>query len=771
MNDESKNAQFAEPDKLLENEQNQLLKEADSGMETQLQFQANGKNDIDVKERIARFKQEHELKVPEASKTEETLSISKEDAPKLPSMFKGLLFTFAAYGMLLSSTMAYAESAPTLAGLMQHIPMQLFWTSCLYQLLQMSKVLGAKNCSSIAIFLISAATFLLSPILPPTPFIARFADPFLILWFSTQFLAPYYIGSKVDELAQDKKHKYKIRFCIAPFLFLLAAILSPALTVSPLLFNGAWFLANFAFIFFANDALQSRFAQDFELSNQSLNEKVFIETERIQLKYRSFPGIERWLAERFSNQGKKTGITQFIMWVLAPVLIIDGVVVAQNLLRWRAAAPLSDAVTQAAAPALTSAGGNAQLYMLSFFSLLLFLVFGSISYWKRKPNTLILSSRGIQFGWTNKKGLFKTSALTAWENITYISHFRPASKTTSADDKIIFKSQKGQDLAIKLDALDSFEDKEWILRAIKTWGASINRDAEVLRLLEPPADYSYTELWLQALSAAPERERLKPLVSGVKLKQGKYTVRHSMGVGGQGQAYLATETISGDEYVLKEFILPVYVDINVRKMALEQFENEARILRRLDHPQIVKLHDYFVEDHRAYLVLEHIDGASLRKLVESQGPLPETQVRALCKQMCDILSYLHGLSPPVVHRDFTPDNLILNTNGTLKLIDFNVAQQQEESSSGTVVGKHAYLPPEQFRGEPSSQSDIYAAGATVYFLLTGNDPEPISVSHPRKHNETISKEIDAAVAGATELSLEKRFSKIEELNDALQSKS
>ena len=115
----------------------------------------------------------------------------------------------------------------------------------------------------------------------------------------------------------------------------------------------------------------------------------------------------------------------------------------------------------------------------------------------------------------------------------------------------------------------------------------------------------------------------------------------------------------------------------MRKQALERFENEARILEELSHPQIVKLIDFFLEDHRAYLVLEHIDGMSLRQLVAKNGPMPLADIISLSMQMCDVLEYLHSLSPAVVHRDFTPDNLILDSSGRLVLIDFNVAQQKQ----------------------------------------------------------------------------------------------
>src|SRR3978361_1386281 len=107
------------------------------------------------------------------------------------------------------------------------------------------------------------------------------------------------------------------------------------------------------------------------------------------------------------------------------------------------------------------------------------------------------------------------------------------------------------------------------------------------------------------------------------------------------------------------------------------------MLKRLDNHRVVRLIEFFVEDHRGYLVLERIDGLSLRRIVEEEGRMSEERVRGLAAQMCSILTYLHNLSPPVVHRDFTPDNLILGKDGVLKLVDFNVAQQTESTATGT----------------------------------------------------------------------------------------
>src|SRR5262249_46009135 len=151
-----------------------------------------------------------------------------------------------------------------------------------------------------------------------------------------------------------------------------------------------------------------------------------------------------------------------------------------------------------------------------------------------------------------------------------------------------------------------------------------------------------------------------------------------------------------------------HAGLNVSKKVLDHIQRQAELLKRIEHPQIVKLVDLFVEDQRAYLVLEHIPGESLRELVDREGPLPEEAVISLGIQMCDLLAHLHCQSPPVIHRDFTPENLIHTKEEQIKLIDFNVAQQMESKATRTVVGKHSYIPPEQFRGKASTQSDIYA---------------------------------------------------------------
>ncbi|MGD9681692.1 MAG: protein kinase [Candidatus Obscuribacterales bacterium] len=491
--------------------------------------------------------------------------------------------------------------------------------------------------------------------------------------------------------------------------------------------------------------------------------KIEKEANEYTIRYRAFAGLERWLAHRFKERSNKKLFYLLLVIMLFFALGAPqwGLTILANLAR----------VGSVVGGSTGGAEGAANLQFLWFFqwSIVLSILATGAAY-LFKPTHLSLSEKGLRFMW-HHGFLNREQKELPWQSINRISIEMPKGKTSPSDQILVLHTDVGQNFRIKLGSISDVLDRERILKAIERWAPGVHRDVTVLTALEAPADHSYTELWLKALSAPPKRERFKPLSKGAKLKDGRFEMIEQLGVGGQGTAYRVKDKEGDEDVVLKEFILPVYVDVAVRRQALERFENEARILKQLDHPQIVSLTDFFIEDHRSYLVLEHINGKSLKQLVMENGPMSEEQVKGLALQMCTILDYLHGLSPPVVHRDFTPDNLILREDGTLKLVDFNVAQQTEATATGTVVGKHAYLPPEQFRGTPVPASDLYSMGATLHFLLTGQDPEPISISYPQKINSKVSGAMDFLVAKATAMSLDDRYGSAEEIRKDLNSKS
>src|SRR5207237_6197438 len=118
--------------------------------------------------------------------------------------------------------------------------------------------------------------------------------------------------------------------------------------------------------------------------------------------------------------------------------------------------------------------------------------------------------------------------------------------------------------------------------------------------------------------------------------------------------------------------------------------------------------------------------------IRQNGAQKETTVLKWAAEVAEILTYLHKRNPPIIHRDLTPDNLVLKNEGTVHLIDFGAANQFVGTATGTLVGKQAYIAPEQLRGKADLQSDLYSLGGTLHYLLTGKDPIPLMVAHPNE---------------------------------------
>jgi len=385
-----------------------------------------------------------------------------------------------------------------------------------------------------------------------------------------------------------------------------------------------------------------------------------------------------------------------------------------------------------------------------------------------RPSYIELGANGVAMIW-NILFLKIAGQRLPWSEITSVNIFQPMDKVDYRQCHVNFSTTKNiAALSVPLEQLEGDERRRQVADAISKYAVHAV-EPRVFSELSPQKDLSFTSLWLEALTAAPSRESLIPLAVGTIL-DGRYCVRNRLGAGGQGTVYLADDSKETIQVVLKESMLPVYTDIVKRRQALEAFHKEAFALESVKHDNVVRYLGSFVADHRAYLVLQLVPGRTLSALVKEDGPIEPQRAVALAMQMCDILTHLHGLTPVMVHRDFTPDNLIVGDDGKLTLIDFavSVAAWSADADSGEVAGKAAYMAPEQFRGAPQAQSDVYSMGATMHYILTGETPEPLDESHPVLSNSSISKELSDIVAGATRLDLDKRFKSAAAVKDALQ---
>jgi len=264
----------------------------------------------------------------------------------------------------------------------------------------------------------------------------------------------------------------------------------------------------------------------------------------------------------------------------------------------------------------------------------------------------------------------------------------------------------------------------------------------------------------------------EPLVEEEKFIS-QYQLLRTLGIGGMGITYLAWDktgkTGSQRLLVLKE----MNADMAKNEKARELFEREARILKSLSHHSIPKYYDFFVENNKKYLAMELIHGENLEKKIYEKGPLTPKQGIELMIQLCQILDYLHSLTPPLVHRDVKPANLILrNVDYRLFLIDFG-AVKEIGTPNFTRIGAEEYMAPEQGRGNPVPQSDLFAIGPTLTFLLTKESPIKYYRKQAGGDKLDVSKipnippQLTQVLAKTTEPKSSDRFQTAQELSQAL----
>lgn len=277
-----------------------------------------------------------------------------------------------------------------------------------------------------------------------------------------------------------------------------------------------------------------------------------------------------------------------------------------------------------------------------------------------------------------------------------------------------------------------------------------------------------------------------PLKAGEILRS-RYRINRIIGQGGMGSIYLADDLrLEGRQCALKEVEHDRSLPEELLKEAKEQFQREAVILARLDHPNLPKVSDYFSTAGRDYLVMDYVPGKDLRtKMMEARQHnifLSESEVLSWADQLADALYYLHNQDPPLVHRDIKPGNLKITPTGLLKLVDFGLVKiLASDEMTVTIVqgrGTALYTPLEQYGGDTGhtdGRSDIYSFGATLYHLLTNHPPiearelflYPDSLIPPTQLNPDISPRTERAILWAMNLHPEDRPQDIATFRQAL----
>lgn len=271
------------------------------------------------------------------------------------------------------------------------------------------------------------------------------------------------------------------------------------------------------------------------------------------------------------------------------------------------------------------------------------------------------------------------------------------------------------------------------------------------------------------------RDGLSQLASGTVLVN-RYQIQDVVGIGGMGSVYRARDLHFPN--VLKLVAVKEMINTNpdpiIRKTIVQNFEREANILVTLNHHSIPKIFDFFTYDERSYVVLEFVNGLDLEALLKrSPEPLREDQVIMWAIEICDVLEYLHSHKPePIIFRDVKPSNIMINQQNHVVVVDFGIAKVFKIGQKGTMIGTEGYSPPEQYRGEATPQTDVYALGATIHHLLTHRDPRleaPFSFADRpiRSINPLVSPELELIVSTALQYKPEERFPTASAMKESL----
>ena len=268
------------------------------------------------------------------------------------------------------------------------------------------------------------------------------------------------------------------------------------------------------------------------------------------------------------------------------------------------------------------------------------------------------------------------------------------------------------------------------------------------------------------------------LSKGQKIND-RYEIIKMIGEGGMANVYLANDNILERKVAIKV----LRGDLSNDEKFIRRFKREALSVSNLSHPNIVEVYDVGEEDGNYYIVMEYIEGKTLKQLLQKRGALTLPEVIDIMSQLTDGLSHAHEAY--IIHRDIKPQNIMIEDNGLVKITDFGIAMalnSTQLTQTNSVMGSVHYLPPEQANGKGSTiKSDIYSLGILMYELLAGSVPfkgdtaVEIALKHMkekmpsiRKQNPTIPQSVENIILKATAKNPKNRYDSVREMYNDLQ---
>jgi len=269
-----------------------------------------------------------------------------------------------------------------------------------------------------------------------------------------------------------------------------------------------------------------------------------------------------------------------------------------------------------------------------------------------------------------------------------------------------------------------------------------------------------------------EGEAPSPSTTGYPRIAGHYTIHDSLGSGGFAEVYLAEDTRTGRRVALKQLLPGIARHSDI----VRRFQSVAERTQALQHPNIIAVFDTEVLEGRLAIVMEYVEGQSLREIMQERESLPKEQrplavdkALDIALQLCDALIYAH--SNDIIHRDVKPDNILITPQGVVKLGDFDIAKITHSSAvtrAGTRIGTPYYMSPEQLRGQEDvdGRSDVFSIGVVLYEMVTGNLPAG-AFKHPSEINPNLPHRLGSVIFKALAYDRGARYGSIRDLRNAL----
>ncbi len=406
-----------------------------------------------------------------------------------------------------------------------------------------------------------------------------------------------------------------------------------------------------------------------------------------------------------------------------------------------------------------------------------------------EPDHIAISPQGLNLQWSGKFFSYMGLVLP-WKRIALV-YFEEHGSGDEKYEVLCIRDNLGK--ALRLDCREFASGV--LIKALQKRAPWAVKASSMVLALQPVQQYrwSYLVRWtvdiMRSLSAKRRPIATETMV-GKSLKKGKYKITDTsplrkFGIdhiaevsrGGNGSSQATSfrglntvgevENSCSSQVRIRQFILPTKQGPSQWYWMLHHIEREVRRLSCINNNNIIRWLDVFVEDGSIFVVTEYDASKTLREIVQGSGPLKEARVREIALEMCEILLHLHYLDPPYIHKAFTPDSLILAKGGFVKLNQFAIGMQLLPSQFNCAGFDRRYTPLELLRGHESAQSDIYAFGGTLFYLLTGQDPKPFVRSNPKSLCPEISQRFNEIISKATEPNAQLRHDSVQAIKDAI----